>query len=88
MKEKKYEFSIQEIGNMFVAIVKNREKRAIEKIFNVNESGSLILKALQGDKDKSAIVNLLISEFDIQLEEAENEVDTFIDMLREKGLTE
>jgi hypothetical protein len=88
MEEKKYVFSIQEVGNMFVAIVKNREMRAIEKIFNVNESGGLILKALQGGNDKSAIVNLLISEFDIQPEEAEHEVNTFIDMLREKGLAE
>lgn len=88
MEEKKYEFSIQEVGNMFVAIVKNREKRVIDKVFNVNETGALILKALQGGNGKSDIVSLLISEYDILPKVAEHEVNSFIDMLKEKGLTE
>ena len=86
MEKKKYDFSIQEVGNMFVVIVKNCEIRAIEKVFNVNETGAIILKALQGGNDKSDIVNLLTSEFNIQPEEAKYEVNNFIEMLREKGL--
>lgn len=81
-----YEFSIQEVADKFVAVAKNRETETVEHVFNLNETGALILQALQDGKDIPAIVGILMSEYDIQQPETETEVNAFIDMLAERGI--
>ena len=73
----KYEFSIQEVADKFVAVAKN-----------LNETGAVILKALQDGEDVPAIVDQLLSQYDIEAQEAEDEVKAFINILTENGLTE
>ena len=84
----KYEFSIQEVADKFVAVAKNPETETVEQVFNLNETGALILKALQDGKDVSAIAEQLLSQYAIEAQEAEEEVKDFIDMLKENGLAE
>ena len=69
-----------------MAVAKNRETETVEHVFNLNETGALILQALQDGKDIPAIVGILMSEYDIQQPETETEVNAFIDMLAERGL--
>lgn len=57
----KYDFSVQEVADMFVAIAKNRETQTVEQIFTLNETGALILKALHENKETATIVDLLLS---------------------------
>ncbi len=83
-----FEFSIQELADKFVAVAKNRETKTIECVFNLNETGALILKALQDGKDVPAIVNIILSKYDVQSKEAEEEVSSFINMLIDNGLAE
>jgi hypothetical protein len=84
----KYEFSIQEVADKFVAVAKNTETETVEQVFNLNETGAIILKALQDGEDVPAIVNQILSQYDIEAQEAEDEVKAFINMLTENGLTE
>ncbi len=84
----KYEFSIQEVADKFVAVAKNTETETVEQVFNLNETGAIILKALQDGEDVPAIVNQLLSQYDIEAQEAEEEVNTFIEMLKENGFAE
>lgn len=84
----RYEFSVQEVADMFVAIAKNRETRTVESVFNLNETSALILKALQDGNDVPAIVRQILSQYDVEPQEAEEEVNAFIHTLKEKGLAE
>ncbi len=84
----KYELSIQEVADKFVAVAKNTETETVEQVFNLNETGAIILKALQDGEDVPAIVDQLLSQYDIEAQEAEDEVKAFINMLTENGLTE
>ena len=84
----KYEFSVQEVADMFVAVAKNTETQTVEQVFRLNETGALILKALQEGNAPSAIVGLLLAQYDVQLDEAEAEVSDFINMLKKDGLAE
>lgn len=84
----KYEFSMQEVADKFVAVAKNTETETVEQVFNLNETGAIILKALQDGEDVPAIVDQLLSQYDIEAQEAEDEVKAFINMLTENGLTE
>ena len=81
----KYEFSIQEVADKFVAVAKNPETETVEHVFNLNETGALILQALQDGKDVAEIVDLLLAEYDIEILDAEKEVNAFIDSLKNNG---
>ena len=81
-----YEFSIQEIADKFVAVAKNPETQTVEKVFSLNGTGAVILKALQEGKEVPAIVDLLLSRYDVQPQEAEAAVSAFIEMLVKNGL--
>ena len=82
----KYDIAIQEVADKFVAVAKNGETKDVEKVFTLNETGVIILRALQDDADTSAIVSRLLAEYDVSPQEAETEVNAFIDMLKENGI--
>jgi len=82
----KYDIAIQEVADKFVAVAKNGETEEVEKVFTLNETGVIILRALTDGADTSAIVSQLLSEYDVTPQEAETEVNAFIDMLKENGI--
>ena len=82
----KYEIAIQEVADKFVAVAKNGETEEVEKVFTLNETGVIILRALMEGADNSAIVTQLLAEYDVSPQEAETEVNAFIDMLKENGI--
>lgn len=77
----KYDFAVQEVADKFVGVARNPETQAVERVFRLNETGTLILRALQDGSDAPAIVARLLQEYDVTREEAEAEVNAFIDML-------
>ena len=68
-------------------MAKNRETGSVELVFNLNETGAFLLKALQDGRDIPTIVDMLTAEYDIQPAYAQKEVQAFIDMLIRKGLS-
>ena len=77
----KYDFAIQEVADKFVAVGKDRETGDVAKVLKLNETGSLILLALQNGDDVAAIVSQLLEKYDVTPQEAEAEVNAFIDMI-------
>ena len=84
----KYDISIQEVADKFVAVAKNGETEEVEKVFTLNETGVIILRALMDGADTPAIVSQLLAEYDVSPQEAEAEVNAFIDMLKENGIAQ
>ena len=82
----KYDIAIQEVADKFVAVAKNSETEEVEKVFALNETGVIILRALTDGADTPAIVTQLLAEYDVTPQEAETEVNAFIDMLKENGI--
>ena len=82
----KYDIAIQEVADKFVAVAKNGETEEVEKVFTLNETGIIILRALMDGADTPAIVSQLLTEYDVTPQEAETEVNAFIDMLKENGI--
>ena len=82
----KYDIAIQEVADKFVAVAKNGETEEVEKVFTLNETGVIILRALMDGADTPAIVSQLLAEYDVTPQEAEAEVNAFIDMLKENGI--
>ena len=84
----KYDIAIQEVADKFVAVAKNGETEEVEKVLTLNETGVIILRALMEGADTSAIVSQLLAEYDVTPQEAETEVNAFIDMLKENGIAQ
>ena len=84
----KYDIAIQEVADKFVAVAKNSETEEVEKVFTLNETGVIILRALMDGADTPAIVSQLLAEYDVTPQEAEAEVNAFIDMLKENGIAQ
>ena len=84
----KYDIAIQEVADKFVAVAKNGKTEEVEKVFTLNETGVIILRALTDGADTSAIVSQLLTEYDVTPQEAETEVNAFIDMLKENGIAQ
>lgn len=82
----KYDFAIQEVADKFVAVGKDPETQTVEQVFNLNDTGALILQALQNGNDVPTIVSLLLSKYDVTQQEAKIEVNEFIAMLNDNGL--
>ncbi len=82
----KYDIAIQEVADKFVAVAKNGETEEVEKVFTLNETGVIILRALMEGADTPAIVTQLLAEYDVTPQEAEAEVNAFINMLKENGI--
>ena len=82
----KFDIAIQEVADKFVAVAKNGETEDVEKVFTLNETGIIILRALIDGADTAAIVSQLLAEYDVTPHEAEAEVNAFIDMLKENGI--
>ena len=82
----KYDFAIQEVADKFVAVGKDPETQTVEQVFNLNDTGALILQALQNVNDVPTIVSLLLSKYDVTQQEAKTEVKEFIAMLNDNGL--
>ena len=84
----KYDIAIQEVADKFVAVAKNGETEEVEKVFTLNETGVIILRALTDGADTPAIVTQLLAEYDVTPQEAETEVNAFIDMLKENSIAQ
>ena len=84
----KYDIAIQEVADKFVAVAKNGETEEVEKVCTLNETGVIILRALMEGADTPAIVSQLLAEYDVTPQEAEAEVNAFIDMLKENGIAQ
>ena len=82
----KYDIAIHEVADKFVALAKNGETEEVEKVFTLNETGAIILRALTGGANTQAIVSQLLAEYDVTPQEAEAEVNAFINMLTENGI--
>ena len=58
------------------------------QIMSLNETGVVLWELLEKGADKKALVDRLLSEYEVEEATAENDVDIFISQLREKDLIE
>ena len=84
----KYDFAIQEVADNFVAVGRDRKTGDVAKVLKLNETGAVILQGLLDGADTVAIVSRLLEEYDVEPQEAEREVNAFLDMLTESELVQ
>jgi len=73
-----YDYTIHELSDVFVANAKDPETGAVKKMFRLNETGVIILEALQNGVGIDEIAKRLSDGFDVDFETAKREASAFI----------
>ena len=77
-----YEYDIQEVSDVYVAYAKDRETGEVKKVFRLNETGVIILEALQDGVDIDEVAKRLTDGYDIDYETAKVEASKFITKIK------
>ena len=73
-----YDYTILEMSDVFIANAKDPETGEVKKVFRLNETGVIILEALQAGADIDEIARRLTDGFDVDFETAKSEASAFI----------
>lgn len=76
-----YEYTILELSDVFVAKARDPETGEIKKVFRLNETGVIILEALQAGADIDEVARRITDGYDVDYETAKKEASKFISKL-------
>lgn len=81
-------FIFKEIGEegMLIPIVGGNANAS--KIFNLNETGTFIIKKLLDDVEIDGIIDSMLDEYDVDRKTLESDVNEFIKELKKRGFYE
>lgn len=79
-------YILKSIGNDHMIIPLVDGGYDMSKVFNINEVGAIIYKALLDDKTDDEIVELILNEYDVSKEVALRDIKNFKNDLALKGI--
>lgn len=79
---------LREIAGEFILIPVGKAALKIHGMINLSESAAFIWNMLQNDCAEDALVDALLTEYDIDRETAVCDVREFIDQMNEVGILE
>lgn len=82
-------FMLRKLGNEYVVVALGSAAENFSGIIRLNEAGSLLWERLsKGIDDKSQLVDILLSTYDVERGVAAKDVDEFLSKLKHSGLVE
>lgn len=81
-----YKIEINEVSDIQVGVALDLETSEPQKMFRLNATGAVIIKALQDGFDQEEIVTKVMDSFIVEEEKAKVEVAAFIQTLIDNGL--
>lgn len=77
-----YEYTIENVSDVFLARAKDSETGKVIKLFRLNETGVIILEALQDGADIEEVTKRLTDGFDVDYGTAKTQASAFIAKLK------
>ena len=84
MKLKK-DFVLRKVAGTWVVLPLGAETVNFSGMLQLNASGAMLWNVLEQGKDKNALVEALLNEYDVTAEHAEADVDEFLNKLIQAG---
>ena len=81
-------YMLRKVIDTYVIMGIGSDNYAPNRIMSLNETGAYLWGLLEKGSDKQALIDNLISEYEVDLTTAEKDVDVFLDQLRDKDLIE
>jgi len=73
-----YDYTIQQVSDVYLAKAKDQETGQLKKVFRLNETGVIILEALQVGADIDEVAKRLTDGFDVDYDTAKTQASEFI----------
>ena len=84
----KKNFIYKELNDEYMLIPVEGDSVSMSKVFNLNEVGATIYKALKEKDDIEYVTNVLTKEYNVEYNLAKQDVIDFINNLKDRGIYE
>ena len=81
-------FTVKKYGDDIVAIAEGEFLNRFQGAVKLNETGLVLWKALGTDQTVDSLADIIVSEYEVDIETAKQDVCAFLNVLREAGLLE
>lgn len=81
-------FILREVAGSFIVVAVGNRVKEFNGIINLNETGAFLWKMLEKGTDEDGLKKALLEEYDVTKEIAERDIRSFVDRIKEAGLTE
>lgn len=79
-------FEITDVAGEYLAIPIGNDANSINGVVVLNEASAFLLKQMKAPKSKADLVDLLISEYEVDFTNAKKDIDELIEKLIKIGL--
>ena len=87
MKLKK-DLLLRQVAGSWVVVAVGMASIDLNGMLTLNETGALLWKALESGADRTALIHTLTSEYEVSEQQAGEDADEFLAMLRQAGCLE
>ena len=78
-------FSLRQVAGTWVVLPLAESTLDFNGMLTLNESGLLLWKALETGCDVDSLVKILLDEYDVSLDEAQKDVNEYLEKLDQAG---
>lgn len=83
----KSDFTIQKVGNSYVAVAVGKTSKTFHSMIKLNETGAFLWNKLaERDMTEEELIEALLGEYDVDRETAERDVHTIVENLAAHGI--
>ena len=83
----KSDFTIQKVGNSYVAVAVGETSKTFHAMIKLNETGAFLWNQLaEKDLTEEELTNALLAEYDVDRETAEKDVHAMVEKFAENGI--
>lgn len=83
----KSDFTIQKVGNSYVAVAVGETSKTFHAMIKLNETGAFLWNQLaEKDLTEEELTNALLAEYDVDRETAMKDVHAMVEKLAENGI--
>ena len=83
----KKDFTIQKVGNSYIAEAVGETSKTFHGMVRLNETGAFLWKKMsEGDVTVDELVDALLSEYEVDRETAAHDVEQLVAQFRESGI--
>ena len=80
------DFTIQKVGDSYVAVPVGETSKTFHGMVKLNETGAFLWRELAKETTEDALVDALLSEYEVSREIAQRDVHRVVEMLKENGI--
>lgn len=79
------DFVLRKVVGTWVVLPRKSDTLDFNGMIRLNDSGAMLWKCLEQGSDREDLVNALTAQYKVTQEEASNDVDAFLGMLKKFG---